>query len=125
MYAPSENVLTIVSLACIIPLTRPLDRWPKETLTHLIDNIEKRFSDDGRMEYSRAVCRNLDKFGYRIPEIPKNPSGDGYLQESFCIEHVLNTDYETYTDDMVQETIEYLDACIHPKQNPEQAPVMA
>ena len=111
---PSENVLKILGFAMRVPPHKQIESFSEETLKTLADQIRQRFSDTGRMNFARSVCGDLRKFGFQVPKDSDSEDIVWHTDEE-CSDILLDMDYDTYTDDMVQETLEFIDECLHPQ----------
>lgn len=125
----TDDILKVLGTQLILPLAHGVENFDLELLEKLAATIRSRFSEDGRIAHAKNVCTNLDYFGFRVPT---GEEIDGELEfHSFeeCTDHIFESDYELYTDDMVSQALEYIDAIIAQKQEQtqdekvEQAPV--
>ncbi len=116
----TDNVLKILGFAMRIPPSKDITQFSTETLAHLSNNIRQRFSDQGRMDFAKVACQDLRRFGFQVPKDTQGEDIEWYA-DGDCQDAILDADYAMFTNEMVDETIAFLEECMHPQtQQPAQ-----
>ena len=128
---PSDDVLKILGSIIFVPPKKAIKDLDLDNLQKINEFLKERFSDAGRQKFSQKICNNLKKFGYQVPKITKDSTigDDSDFDEGFefysdeeCADIVLENDWAMYPEDIVDEAIEFLEACIQQKNKQEQTP---
>ncbi len=114
-----DSVLKVIGFAMHVPPRRQFDQFSEETLQNLAEQIRHRFSDSGRLDFARSACQDLRKYGFQVPKDSDSEDITWY-SDTECTEMLCDMDYNLYTEEMVQEALDFIDSCLH-AQTPQPA----